>query len=104
MFKQTLIKDLKSTVNFCDGSDDIELVQVGVAEVDVELRDGVIVRVTAPQGIVFARGGLRVSREDYCDVTDLCDRAAIKKQLASEQEERDEMRIHTSGAREMIIL
>lgn len=95
MFKFTIVKNLKSTISL-DGGMDIELVQVGAAQVDIELDGARIVSVKAPLGVVFAGSCGRLVREDYCDITDLCDLAALRKQLADEQEERDEVLIHTS--------
>jgi len=74
--------------------------QVQAVTLTCIIEDGTIVRVYADDGIEFATGqigGIKLSYGPCYEVTHLCDRRALEKQMRAEQREREEMEIHTKG-------
>lgn len=74
--------------------------QMQAVTVTCIIEDGTIVRVYADDGVEFATeaGGIKLSYGPCYEVTHLCDRRALEKQMRAEQREREEMEIHTKGA------
>jgi len=73
--------------------------QVQAVTLTCIIEDGTIVRVYADDGVEFSTdgGGIKLSYGSCYEVTHLCDRRALEKQMRAEQREREEMEIHTRG-------
>lgn len=81
---------LKTTIYAEEGMDEV-LKQVLAVSADCWIEGGKVVKVVVPDGIVFAGPSGSLVRPDGYNVTYMCDLAAIAKQIADDQEERDEM-------------
>lgn len=88
-FTTATLKDLTTTIFADEGFDEV-LKQVRPVTGDCWLVGGKVVKVVAPDGIVFAGPSGRLIRPDGFNVTDICDLAQLARDIAAEKAERDE--------------
>lgn len=96
--KALIVKDLQIEVSICGGID-IVMKQVQPVTVTCIMDGSKITRVHADDGIEFASEGglLSVEYKPCFDITELCNKAALERQMRDEQREREEMELHTKG-------
>ena len=87
----TTITGLSTTI-YAEGGFDEVLTQSRPASIDCHYRGSQLVKVTAPDGIVFTGPSGMLSRPYDYDITDLCDLAAVARQVEAEKIERAELR------------
>jgi hypothetical protein len=94
-----LVKDLQITVSINDDCN-IAMKQCEPVYVTCVMDGAKIVRVHADDGIEFETPGgiLSVSYGQCADITSLCDKAALERQMQADKQEREQMEIHTRGA------
>ncbi len=80
MTQTATITSLKSTI-FADGGMDEVLTQKSPILADCWMEGKRVVKVVAPDGIVFAGPSGELRRPDNFDITDLCDLAQLAREI-----------------------
>jgi len=100
MFGKALtVSDMVITASINDGIN-IEMAQVAPVVVTCVMDGSVVKQVFADEGIEFiSEGGLLgVEYKRGADITEICDRKAMAKQIRANEEENDEMKVLGKGS------
>lgn len=99
MFGKALtVSDMVITASINDGVN-IEMRQVAQVVVTCVMDGSEVSKVFADEGIEFiSEGGLLgVEYKRGADITEICDRKALAKQIRANEQENEEMQLHNKG-------
>ena len=99
MFGKALtVSDMVITANINDGIN-IEMTQVAPVVVTCVMDGSTVAKVYADEGVEFiSEGGLLgVEYKRGADITEICDRKAMAKQISANEQENEEMQAHNKG-------
>jgi len=96
--KATLVKELTVPISI-DGGIEIILTQVSPVFVTCIMDGSKVKRVHADAGIEFLSDGgfIGLSYKPGYEITDICNRAALERQIRAEAEENEAMQAHIQG-------
>ena len=100
MFGKALtVSDMVITASINDGIN-IEMTQVAPVVVTCVMDGSAVTKVYADEGVEFVSEGglLGVEYKRGADITEICDRKAMAKQIRANEEENDQMQVYNKGA------